>query len=90
MDVETFLTVPISCRRTTVSKLCVITNKDMFSNILDEFKDITTPRVKRCRLQGKVEHHIDTRGGEPVVITGRLMQCQRVTDTQYLTCKILQ
>ena len=66
MDAETFLTVPTSYRRATVSKLCVITNKDMFSNILGEFKDITTPCIKRCHLQGKVEHHIDTRGSRLV------------------------
>ena len=71
MDAETFLTVPTSYRRTTVSKLCVITNKDMFSNILDEFKDITTPCIKRCRLQGKVEHHIDTHGSRPVFARAR-------------------
>ena len=71
MDAETFLTVPTSYRRTTVSKLCVITNKDMFSNILDEFKDITTPCIKRCRLQGKVEHHIDTRGSRIVFARAR-------------------
>ena len=71
MDAETFLTVPTSDRRTTVSKLCVITNKDMFSNILDEFKDITTPCIKSCRLQGKVEHHIDTRGSRPVFARAR-------------------
>ena len=65
------LTVPTSYRRTTVSKLCVITNKDMYSNILDEFKDITTPCIKRCRLQGKVEHHIDTHGSRPVFARAR-------------------
>ena len=63
MDAET---VPTSCRRPTVSKLCVITNKDMISNMLAQFKDITTPCIKSCRLQGKVEHHIDTGGSRPV------------------------
>ena len=71
MDAETFLTVPTSYRRTTFSKLCVITNKNMFSNILDEFKDITTPFIKSCRLKGKVEHHIDTRGSRPVFALAR-------------------
>ena len=65
------LTVPTSHRRTTVSKLCAITNKDMFSNILDEFKDITTPRIRGCHLQGRVEHHIDTHGSRPVFARAR-------------------
>ena len=42
MDAETFLTITTRCRRTTVSNLCVITNKDMSSNNLHECKDITT------------------------------------------------
>ena len=43
----------------------------MFSNILDEFKHITTPCVKRCHLKGKVEHNIDTRGSRPVFARAR-------------------
>ena len=65
------LTVSTSYRGTTVSKLCLIANRDIFSDILDQFEDITTPCIKRCRLQGKVEHHIDTRGSCPVFARAR-------------------
>ena len=61
MDAETFLTVPTSYRRSTVSKLCVLVNNDCYSDILNEFQEVTTPCIKKCRLLGKVEHHIDTR-----------------------------
>ena len=36
-----------------------------------EFKDITTQCIKRCRLQGKVEHHIDNHGSRPVFARAR-------------------
>ena len=66
MDAETFLTVPASYRRSAVSKLCVLVHTDQYSDILNEFSEVTLPCIKKCRLQGKVEHHIDTRCDRPV------------------------
>ena len=82
MDAETFLTVPTSYRHTTLAKLCVITNKVMFCNILDKFKDITTPCIKRCRLQGKVEHHIDSHGSRPVFARARRLAPDKLVVTK--------
>ena len=39
--------------------------------VAGSFKDISKPCIKRCRLQGKVEHHIDTRGSCPVFALAR-------------------
>ena len=66
MDAETFLTVPASYRCSDVSKLCVLVQTDQYSDILNEFREVTVPCIKKCRLQGKVEHHIDTRCSRPV------------------------
>ena len=66
MDAETFLTVPASYRHSAVSKLCVLVQTDQYSDILNEFMEVTVPCIKKCRLQGKVEHHIDTRCSRPV------------------------
>ena len=77
MDAETFLTVPTSYRRITVSKVCMITNKDIGSNILDEFNDITTPCIKR-RLHDKVEHHNDTRRSRPVFARARRLASDKL------------
>ena len=72
MDAETFLSVPTTYRHTTISQLCVIdTEGDGFSDILDDFKDIITPCIKKCRLMGKVEHNIDTGGSLPVFARAR-------------------
>ena len=71
MDVDTFLTVPTSYRRSTVSKLCVLVKNDSYSEILNEFQEVTTPCINRCRLLGKVEHHIDTRCRRPVFARAR-------------------
>ena len=65
MDAETFLTVSASYRRSVVSKLCVLVHTDQYSDILNEFSEVTVPCIKKCRLQGKVEHHIDTRCDRP-------------------------
>ena len=61
MDADIFLTVPTSYRRSTVSILYVLVKNDCYSDILNEFQEVTTPFIKKCRLLGKVEHHIDTR-----------------------------
>ena len=71
MDAETFLTVPTSYRRSTVSKLCVLVNNDCYSDILNAFQEVTTPCIQKCRLLGKVEHHIDTRCRRPVFARAR-------------------
>ena len=89
MDAETCLTVPTSYRRIILSKLCVITNKDIFSNILDEFKNITTPCIKSCRLQGKVEHHIDIRGSRPVFVRARRLAPDKLAVAKEEFCRLL-
>ena len=61
IDAETFLSVPTAYRRSDVSWLCAITSKDEYSAMPEVFKDIN-----KCRLQGKVQHHIDTHGCRPV------------------------
>ena len=66
MDAETFLTVPASYRRSAVTKLCVLVQTDQYSDILNEFSEVTVTCIKKCRLQGKLEHHIDTRCVRPV------------------------
>ena len=68
MDADTFFPVPTSDRRSTVSKLCVLVNNDCYSDVLNEFHEVTTPYIKKCRLLGKVEHHIDTRCRRPVFV----------------------
>ena len=72
MDAETFLTVPTSYRRSTVSKLCVLVKNDCYSDTLNEFQEVTTPCIKKCHLLGKVEHHIETRCRRPVFARARL------------------
>ena len=71
MDAETFLTVPASYRRSTVSKLCVLVQDSHYANILNEFREVTIPCIRKCRLKGKVEHHIDTRFSRPVFARAR-------------------
>ena len=66
MVAETFLTVPASYRRSAVYKMCVLVQTDQYSDILNEFSEVTVPCIKKCRLQGKVDHHIDTRCDRPV------------------------
>ena len=66
MDAESFLIVPASYRRSGVSKLCVLIQTNQYSYILNEFREVTVPCIKKCRLQERVEHHIDTRCSRPV------------------------
>ena len=66
MDAETFLTVPTLYRHSTVSKQCMMVKNDCYSDILNEFQEVATPCIKKCRLLSKVEHHIDTRCRRPV------------------------
>ena len=70
MDTETFLTIPTSYRHSTVSKQCVLVKNDCYSDILNEFQEVTTPCIKKCWLLGKVEH-IDTRCRRPVFAPAR-------------------
>ena len=57
MDAETFLTVPTSYRRSTVSKLCVLVKNNSYSDILNEFQEVTTPCIKKCRQGGTPHRH---------------------------------
>ena len=54
-----------------MSKLCVLINNDCYSDILNEFQEVTTPCINKCRLLGQVEHHIDTRCRRPVFVGAR-------------------
>ena len=79
MDAETFLTVPASYRQSTVSKLCVLVQDSHYANILNEFREVTTPCIRKCRLQGKVEHHIDTRFSRPVFAHARRLSPDKLS-----------
>ena len=79
MDAETFLTVPASYRCSDVSKLCVLVQTDQYSDILNEFREVTVPCIKKCRLQGKVEHHIDTRCSRPVYARPRRLSPDKLS-----------
>ena len=54
-----------------MSKLCVLVKNDSYSDILNEFQEVTTPCIKKWRLLSKVEHHIDTRCRRPVFARAR-------------------
>ena len=79
MDAETFLPVPTSYRCSDVSKLCVLVQTDQYSYILNEFREVTVPCIKKCRLQGKVEHHIDTRCSRPVYARPRRLSPDKLS-----------
>ena len=49
-----------------VSKLCVLVQTDQYLDISNEFTEVKVPCNKKCRLQDKGEHHIDTRCDRPV------------------------
>ena len=78
MDAETFLTVPASYGRSSVCRLSVLVEADCFSGILEEFKEVTVPCIKICRLQGKVEHQIDTRCHRPVFARARRLSPEKL------------
>ena len=78
MDADRFLTVPTSYRRSTVSKLCVLVKNNCYSDILNEFQEMTTPCIKKCRLLGKVENHIDTRCRRPVFARARRLSLDKL------------
>ena len=90
MDAETFLTVPTSYRRSTVSKLCVLVKNDSYSDILNEFQEVTTPCIKKCRLLGKVEHHIDTRCRRPVFARARRLSPDKLAAAKDEFNKLLE
>ena len=90
MDAETFLTVPTSYRRSTVSKLCVLVKNDSYSDILNEFQEVTTPCIKKCRLLGKVEHHIDTRCCRPVFARARRLSLDKLAAAKDEFNKLLE
>ena len=90
MDAETFLTVPTSYRRSTVYKLCVLVKNDCYSDILNEFQEVTTPCIKKCRLLGKVEHHIDTRFRRPVFARARRLSPDKLAVAKKEFKKLLE
>ena len=90
MDAETFLAVPTSYRRSTVSKLCVLVKNDCYSDILNEFKEVTTPCVKKYRLLGKVEHHTDTRCRRPVFVRARRLSPDKLAAAKKEFKKLLE
>ena len=90
MDDETFLTVPASYRRSAVSKLCVLVQTDQYSDILNEFSEVTLPCIKKCRLQGKVEHHIDTRCDRPVFARPRRLLPEKLSVAKEEFQKLLE
>ena len=90
MDAETFLTVPTSYRRSTVSKLCVLVKNDSYSDILSEFQEVTTPCIKKCRLLGKVDNHIDTRCRRPVFARARRLSPDKLAAAKKEFNKLLE
>ena len=90
MDAETFLTVPASYRRSAVSKLCVLVQTDQYSDILNEFSEVTVPCIKKCRLQGNVEHHIDTRCDRVVFARPRRLSPDKLSVAQEEFQKLLE
>ena len=74
-------------RRVALDKLAVA--KEEFSRLLDMNivrPSSNSPRSSPLHMVSKPYPVV----GEAVVITGRLMQFQKMTDIQYLTCNILQ
>ena len=90
MDAETFLTVPASYRCSAVSKLCVLVQTDQYSDILNEFRGVTVLCIKICRLQGKVEHHIDTRCSRPVYARPRRLSPDQLSVSKEEFQKLLE
>ena len=54
-----------------MSKICVLVKNDCYSDIVNEFQEGTIPCIKKRRLLGKVEHHIDTRCRRPLFARAR-------------------
>ena len=90
IDAETFISVPTSYRRSDVSRLCVITAKDEYSSMLEDFKDITTPCIKKCRLQGKVQHYIETHSCRPVFARARRLAPDKLAAAKEEFDKLLE
>ena len=90
IDAETFISVPTSYRRSDVSRLCVITAKDEYSAMLEDFKDITTPCIKKCRLQGKVQHYIETHSCRPVFARARRLAPDKLAAAKEEFDKLLE
>ena len=51
---------------------------DSYSAIFNEFKEVTVPCIKKCRLQGKVEHQIDTCGHRLVFARARRLSPEKL------------
>ena len=87
MDAETCLTFPAEYRR---SRLYLLEKTGCFSDILSEFQEITTPCIKKCRLQGKVKHHIDTRCSRPVFARARRLSPDKLAVAKEEFRKLLE
>ena len=90
MDADTFLTVPTSYRLFTVSKLCVLIKNYRYSDILSEFQEVTTPCINKCRLLGKVDHHIDARCRRPVFVRTRRLSPDKLAAAKKEFKKLLE
>ena len=84
------MTVHTSYRRSTVSKPCVLVNNDCYSDILNEFQEVTTPCTNKCRLLGKVEHHFDTRCRRPVFALARHLSPDKLSTAKEEFKKLLE
>ena len=73
-----------------MSKLCVLVKNDGFSDILNEFQEVTTPCIQKCRLLGKVEHHIDTRCRRPVFSRARRLSPDKLAAAKEEFKKLLE
>ena len=89
-DAETCLTVPTEYRRSAVSRLCLLEKTSCFSDILSEFQEITTPCIKKCRLQGMVKHYIDTRCSRPVFARARRLSPDKLAVAKEEFRKLLE
>ena len=90
MDVEPCLTVPTSYRRFTVSKLCVLVKNECYSDILNDFQEVTTRCIEKFRLLGKVEHHIDRRCRRPLFARARRLSPDKLAAAKKEFNKLLE
>ena len=58
--------------------------------MLNEFQEVTTPCIKKCRLLGKVEHHIDTRCRRPVFARARRLSPDKLAAAKDEFNKLLE
>ena len=68
----------------------MLVKNDSYSDILNEFQEVTTPCIKKCRLLGKVEHHIDTRCRRPVFARARRLSPDKLAAAKDEFNKLLE